>query len=508
MKIAFYSSTASELKKSTRYYEESNSEEIIRHEKVFSTIKEEKFYTISRELPLKELESLTKLPTILIDFLKEAKAAFRVRQLPFFLVSLESLLDQQKNSFNKHVQEKLGDNETIFFHLSNDIEAIHELDLEKNDMDSGNYDDSNKEKFDLPKELFIEDQKFSLKYISTDITKMKDRIKKIFLFIKGIGKKVKSIIGRYNPRYYEIIKDGDTIKDRIISIDEAPRDLSIDKPMALIVHGFASHTEENFEALKKALCSSGEYQKVFGFSYPPNREGILKNGAELRRVLQHSGLLKPQKILDIFAHSEGGLVTRSMIQFDLNEENVQRHSIRNYVSAGSPHAGTPITELVEEVYSSSKIALYICCILKDVYIDRELFFDSIKKLEELFTDIFRFKFSAGLRDMTVGSKFLQSLNTPNLRLNISGDAFSIGYRIGNNETIFDRIKKRTLDYLVFKGIEHDGVVPFSSSRYHFTSDLITIDNSSNEGWHSDYFDRTANANYIVNQVLRRSPVHS
>ncbi len=105
---------------------------------------------------------------------------------------------------------------------------------------------------------------------------------------------------------------------------------------ALIVHGFAD-SYDDFAALASKLMQTGRYTNVYSFSYDWRLDGVAA-ATRLRDELQpyrNSG-----KVVDVYAHSWGGLVTRYALEV-LGET----YAVDNCYFVCSPHLGTPLADL-------------------------------------------------------------------------------------------------------------------------------------------------------------------
>ncbi len=105
---------------------------------------------------------------------------------------------------------------------------------------------------------------------------------------------------------------------------------------ALIVHGF-SDSHEDFALLAAGLLTSGRYGAVYALKYDFRLPG--ESAAELLRT-QLTPYRGRGKVVDIYAHSWGGLVTRHCL-----ETLGETHVIDNVYFVCSPHRGTAIADL-------------------------------------------------------------------------------------------------------------------------------------------------------------------
>lgn len=491
MRVVFYRSkqlSQAALYNNSNYKNENNHfvilEDRVRgfnEEKPFSSdVKNEKFFILNNKTVESDINYY--LPNIVSEFINECKSTFNTRVLPFYFIPKKLL---EELFFNAYPLMQEGND--IFILLPKEVETLDEINFnDANIPYRGNMLND-----DFPQTLELSNQTLQLLHVA-DFTNTENSV---FLITRNIVKRIKSIVGKYPSRLYQIEKRDENIIDRELENKVIPLKITNEKPIALIVHGFMSFTEGNFKALKNSLLSCKEYGRVFGYSYTPNKEGILKNGGDLRNTLRYAGLLDPNNTLDIYAHSLGGLVSRSMIQFDLDEPN--SHSVRNFITAGTPHRGTPIALLKEEIYNPVSFPKHLAYILTRLKIDMSLT-QAITHTANLFKEYFTFH-NPGLRDLGEESRFINYINAENIELNINGSTFLVGYK--NNKSI-NPIIKPLLDRHIFKNQEHDGVVPFNSSRFKFTDKNYNIIDSlkDNEGGHSDYYNLSENAEHIVKTV--------
>lgn len=333
--------------------------------------------------------------------------------------------------------------------------------------------------------------------------------KRFFLFMRNFKRTTAAIFRKYKPRLYEL--DAELNDKQLKDFIYKPVPVSnSDKPVAVIVHGFMSFTEENFGPLKESLVASDEYSQIYGFSYPPNKMGIRDSGAELLKVLTDTGLLYGRRKIDLYAHSEGGLVCRSMIARDLKNVDLTRVKIRHLVTAGTPHLGTPIADLGLKLCTLPNLAIFIA----NTFIDSFLFgtnLESIYNMKHLMLHNYLSRTNhLGLKDMAPGSDFLADLQDRCLvdNFNIFGSVILASYELTDYTTRPLPIRK-WLDALnrVLGQVKHDSVVPVESSAYRFTESRPFVC-LCDTGFHSQYYGDKSKAADIVNTVvaLERIPV--
>ncbi|SDN06083.1 triacylglycerol lipase [Bacillus sp. OK048] len=427
---------------------------------------------------------------------------FSFKDLPFVICSEHDIFKSGASKFlngffHQSKYNKVND-ENFFIKVPNDIEAIYSINLNNIEQYEIVYS-----KHDSPG--------------ATDYIKVNDRSKlellcyyninsngwkKAFIFIRSLKKNIKSLFSSFESRLYNIsLNDDGEIIDTELRIED--NDYSDNKPMALIVHGFMSYTEGNFTSLKRELFERNYYGKIFGITYPSNRNSILTNGGSLYNVLKVSGLLEQDKKLDIYAHSEGGLVVRSMMSYFLDTP----HSIDDVILAGTPNNGTPIAKFGNAIFS----------LIEENNI--ELLFNIIRdaiKTKHFSTNIFRSfieqvalynENSPALKDMDPGSFFLGKLNKRSF--NINGNLFQSGYYLPEDDKEESYYLKALREILsrwgIFDGYDHhDGVVPFESTRYQFkcSNNRIIIEDDY-EGWHSWYYGKDSYSRNIVKRVFEQ-----
>ncbi len=125
-----------------------------------------------------------------------------------------------------------------------------------------------------------------------------------------------------------------------------PGDLKADQTVALFVHGFISDTSWMAKDVVDWLASHGaRYDHVLTFDYETMGTGIAENGATLAEKLRAAGFGPDDGVkLDVFAHSMGTQVTRSMIEQHGGHAFVDRAFL-----AGPPNAGTNLASLKDPV---------------------------------------------------------------------------------------------------------------------------------------------------------------
>lgn len=438
------------------------------------------------------------LPENMQAFFKLAEDYLQTNKLPFIILSERTLISRvEELEFNNEMQNITGDYETIYVNVPTDVEHIYSFyeeeflsdeeklktQLEK-ELSRSSYPSFKQQPNRVPLQVVMQnkDSEVSVRLMHSTLKKKKGN--KYFLFTVNLYKNVKTLFTENESRLYEVTT---SLEDNLLDTEHPGFTEDVNN-VALIVHGFMSRTEGNFVQLKKSLVESGKYDKIFGYSYSPNKVSIKSNGDILYEKLDNSGLLNSNINLDIYAHSEGGLVTRSMIAYKLNSES--EHSIRNFITAGTPHEGTDFAKRGNQLLKLPRIALLVAGLIKSP--DNE----SVEILKEVLYYYYRFKENKGLIDMIPKSRFLLELQSKNL--NINGAIIFASYHYNNN-TWSGKLLVHMLNSVVFHSKDpHDKIVPTASSRYtSYPGKAIIIDD---EGGHSDYFSKVDKATFIVNKV--------
>jgi pimeloyl-ACP methyl ester carboxylesterase len=112
--------------------------------------------------------------------------------------------------------------------------------------------------------------------------------------------------------------------------------------VALIVHGFTSETKPMVAEILPWLAANGlAYDHHLAFDYETFSTHISENGQILAKALQAVGFGPDDQLhLDVFAHSMGTQVTRSMVEQHGGDEFVDRCFL-----AGPPNMGTRLATL-------------------------------------------------------------------------------------------------------------------------------------------------------------------
>ncbi|KGP71147.1 esterase/lipase family protein [Pontibacillus yanchengensis] len=314
---------------------------------------------------------------------------------------------------------------------------------------------------------------------------------------------VMAFINHFNPtipRLYEMKLNNGELEERELRLKQPVFSTSSER-IAILVHGFLSASERNFEALKRELLERKHYDKVIGYSYATTEASIVQHGERLYETLNHTGIIQKERRVDFYAHSLGGLITRSMI----NHDGYQASSYtNNMVLAGVPHLGTPLAEygdqlLSEEGWSMAELLFHI---VRDLI---QVGQEALPIYEDFLVEVAMFQSGTPvLRDMSPDSAFIRELNET--RHHVSGQVFLIGYSIPEEKQGDSFFSKQYRDLLhnlqIFDTSNHDGVVPNKSSCYKFQGypQPIVIPNLK-PGWHTWYFNEKERAKYILDTIL-------
>ncbi|MFC0524518.1 hypothetical protein ACFFGV_13160 [Pontibacillus salicampi] len=323
---------------------------------------------------------------------------------------------------------------------------------------------------------------------------------KLFVIIR----RLKQFIDHFNPsipRLYEIsISKGDIV-EQPLSLDNRLA-IQPSEKIALIVHGFFSASEQNFEALKQELWNRNIYDRIIGYSYATNIQGIEAHGDQLYTILQDTGIGHEDNEVDVYAHSLGGLLLRSLLT---NAHNLEKHPIQRLILAGVPNLGTPLAVygnsiLSEHGWNVTELLFHLIRDLiqkgKDALPAYELFISQVALLESK---------SPVLADMSPNSPFLNRLNKQ--EITVAKGIYSFGYQLPEDKLhegfFLERYRELLKRLHVFQNEEHDGAVPCASSLYPFYAEPAPlIGKEEQRGWHSWYFGEEKHVTMLLEEVLR------
>ncbi|WP_181170548.1 esterase/lipase family protein [Priestia megaterium] len=170
-----------------------------------------------------------------------------------------------------------------------------------------------------------------------------------------------------------------------ISLKELPvKQLNPEKKIAIFVHGLASEVGRNFIGLYTHLNTK---YNIYAFSYPTITTGIDENGKVLKECIEELLQTQPQTHVNIFAHSMGGLVSRSALR--------QNAPIKNIVMAGTPNNGADLAKFLLDIFVYSIRGLLVGIIPKELR-------KAIRRVNH--SD------AVGLKDLSYRSEFIVTLN--------------------------------------------------------------------------------------------------
>jgi|GEM_PF-3226512 len=331
----------------------------------------------------------------------------------------------------------------------------------------------------------------------TETFELPQGIRKVYLSFFGV---VRSVFQNFEPRLCLIDPPQTPGEDpQDTPWDEVPektRNARIQhKPVALIVHGFASKSEMNFEALKKELLERGDYGAVIGYSYPSTRQAIAASGDQLFDTLAQQGILQPDSQIDVYAHSEGGLVVRSM--FKTKGDKIGS-KVRHIVMAATPHLGTPIAAWGNTVVDTANDVMECAAQLVSSALSGG------KGLAAAILHMLLYAFltdnakDPGLENMIPqpDNAFLREINQtplrPNGKVYITSGSMDLEASCWIMEKLYG---------LIFKKEPHDGVVPLASGLGLKDPDARHIHLDQPVGWHSSYYKESNWAKLIVDTVF-------
>ncbi|MCD1261782.1 hypothetical protein B5M42_023580 [Paenibacillus athensensis] len=331
--------------------------------------------------------------------------------------------------------------------------------------------------------------------VRTESIGLPEGIRKVYLSFR-------SVFHRFAPRLC-LAEPADSRADRVRDTpwDEALPQMReamlAGKPAAVIVHGFASKAEMNFQALKLELLERGDYGAVIGYSYPSTRQSITESGDQLFATLEQAGILQQVSQIDLYAHSEGGLVVRSM--FKTRSEQLGG-KVRHVVMAATPHLGTPIAAygdaVVDQANTLAECAAHLVSSALSggketaaAMLHLLLYACSQSKAKD-----------PGLEDMIPkpDNLFLREINQTPLR-----PAGKVFITSGYVDAAVEGLLMKKIYGLIFKSEPHDGVVPLASGLGLERSDAVHIPLDRAVGGHSAYYNDEPSgwAKRIVEAVL-------
>jgi hypothetical protein len=177
------------------------------------------------------------------------------------------------------------------------------------------------------------------------------RLVKLYLF--NVFKWPEPTLGLHSARFVPSARLANTPAEADERVQKLPsgevryRDVSAAalKPgqrIALVVHGFQSETWGIIDALSRSFAEHAiDYDHILAFDYESFNTHIRDNGKKLADLLRAAGFGPSDGwSLDVFAHSMGTLVTRSMVELEGGDQFVERVFL-----AGAPNFGTALARL-------------------------------------------------------------------------------------------------------------------------------------------------------------------
>lgn len=95
-----------------------------------------------------------------------------------------------------------------------------------------------------------------------------------------------------------------------------------------------------------------------GLDYTPSDTviDIGESAARLREMLQELHRTFPDVDVDLIAHSQGGLVARAFLAFEIETHQSSLPRVGTVVTLGSPHQGTPTADIARELVDDPRLA--------------------------------------------------------------------------------------------------------------------------------------------------------
>lgn len=135
--------------------------------------------------------------------------------------------------------------------------------------------------------------------------------------------------------------EGEHKKDVLKELSKAKKE-----KVLLLMHGLWSSCENSFQEflsdphVRKSLLASGHCKYALGFNMPTTFHGIKENAERLQNDLKIY-LPEEGKVLNVLAHSRGGLVARYLLEaLPADKSNVWK--VNRLIMAGTPNEGTNI----------------------------------------------------------------------------------------------------------------------------------------------------------------------
>lgn len=255
-----------------------------------------------------------------------------------------------------------------------------------------------------------------------------------------------------------------------------PADLAGVKRAALLVHGFTSDTGWLVQKAWPRLSQLAAYDLVLTFDYETFNTGMGENGTILAQALAALGFGPDDGIhLDIFCHSMGTQVVRSMVELQGGHAYTDRVFL-----AGAPNAGTRLADAKKAIFWAGTILLNQAgiappALLVNWFLKKVL--DSAVSVEDLMPD----------------SKLYQTLNGGTKALDV---AYFV--QIGNNSALDGKVDwnalftKAGLAKVFDKGLDallgpNDLLVGVSSAKAVRNGHWPGLQVAELKGHHFEYF---------------------
>ena len=154
--------------------------------------------------------------------------------------------------------------------------------------------------------------------------------------------------------------------------------------LAVAIAGVGSYTDEGtnakiFEPGSGPSALGYRKEKVFRFSYAGTESrdlhktyspddtwvDIHKSAAKLKRLLIRLRDRFPRADVDLFAHSQGGLVARAMLEYLADSYDPRLPRVEHLVTYGTPHRGTPLAALPSDLEGTTLTGRFLVDAISD-----------------------------------------------------------------------------------------------------------------------------------------------
>lgn len=134
------------------------------------------------------------------------------------------------------------------------------------------------------------------------------------------------------------LRRAELVDGRAVYRPVSAADVAAAKRVALLLHGFTGDTRWMVERVWGWVKEPGDYDLCLTYDFESFGTGIRRNAEQLAGALTGVGIVKGSPVqLDIFAHSMGTLVARTLVELGGGE-----HFVDRVFMAGPPNAGTPL----------------------------------------------------------------------------------------------------------------------------------------------------------------------